>query len=551
MTTIFSYLKRKKLRLAHALMLTVLLSISIYSTYSVIYSFLTENKKTVTTIKSNDNILPFVRYLTVHFLLSSDSVFRDYWYTDSPTKEKNADGLSLDDMSNIALMNGIIYGFDYNLIHLLMPELMTTVDSTPSRLRAALKNVTANLPARGVLLGMPDMTFQPKLIKDLDEFVQNPRAGILVDKTLSYAVGNDFVRLYSAAFPNITYIQPVFFFDGLSRQSLQFTIPLDFLANTRVTDLVFGIMPVRHNKTVKLVQVISTFAATPFAATFPEIIVSGLKLVDRIALLSAEYQNGATYASSAVRTKSECQVCDGLITVGQCRFKCVIDFVIAQCQCVPFTFRRLFHSDSKGNKLPYCTIKQAAACMLKLLDTEPPCAPQSTVPCELCKCNVLGQLYTFDSKRSVFKSGLLRGIDAAVFNSAEEEEYRIYYTIRCQQRSYVLLEQQYQNTWLEMLGQVGGNLGLFLSFTLYGVWEAVVRGLAVYKRRKEKQKAKQTGTSAVAVVAPWLRMARINAEIQAGGHTTLGTGEDKLVEYRKRLEELERLLEHEPALSAS
>lgn len=560
-------LKRDKLQMLHAVTLLVLISISAYSTSSVMYSFLHENKNTVATVMTNNNILTFAKYLTVRLRLFNRSINPDTWnfnksiedhffpssdykpvdtcypanrikrrqredpdFMEKILSSAKLENTPLEAMLDIPFLTEAISTFDTAFMMMLAPEQVAEEIESQKKAAAFLKNITSSSTAHANdIYWLPHShSYEAPFIEALDKFIEDPQSDILVEKVLAHIVKDNFVRLYSFTFPNITHLPVEFFIDELKTTGLQLTIPLDFLSNINDPNQLFGVMPIT-NATIKLWSL--SYEYNSYVSPFAEKKFSGLVNTDHpLQLFRNIFENDAIYNSTSVREKSDCQMCEGTVTIEQCQFKCRIELIVDQCRCIPFSYRRLFHRDSKRNGLPRCTIKATASCLLGLIGhLGPQCARERTVPCEMQKNSLSGRLFDFSTVTAMST----QAGNAATLTRGHGN-HLLYFSLTCEQSAYILFEQKQQNTWIEMLGQVGGNLGIFLSFSLYGVWQVVAFAYMTHKRRKEKQKAKLSDYSGFGIVAPWLRLAQLNMEMESAPNKT---GENKDLE--KRVEEME------------
>lgn len=522
-----------------------LISLSIYSSYSITKSFIAKDSATLTSVENSPNSLPYVPGVSIDFEYENSdrngSIFPETWTMsrseldflfppgvgalDRVSLRKNErifysnitakDSLSLENGIDLAYLNDIIVSYDKDFVY--------GFTSHPNDIRVFFKNLSQGLAANDDTLTYNfNGAHTPEMVSVVDSFLENPSADILIQKAISKVIGSNFARVVSpdvaVSMRNIPIKLTV---DEFSESTLQFFIPFDFLGNLSSSTATVEFLPVNGTRG-PIFREISFGVGHPFLLSYVRETtteVDGSDLANKTSVLRMRLlvKNGGFFDSSLVRSESECEKCKNLGTVEHCEFKCLVDSVIDLCKCRPFTYRRLYSENNRRKALPYCTTKRYAKCLQTMAYDPARCSGKEIVPCT----TIRNKLET--------KSGFL--ID--VGNQTSDAYYRVKLEVLSEQKAYILLRERPPCTWIEVLGQIGGNLGMFISFSVLGSWQLGLYLYASYKQHYENRRATSRNVSANArsALGMWLNTAKMQSEAKRDD------------EMHRRLEKAEKIYE--------
>lgn len=209
----------------------------------------------------------------------------------------------------------------------------------------------------------------------------------------------------------------------------------------------------------------------------------------------------SAFPKTGAKSDSDAFSCENASSPAHCQFQCQLVQIVRECKCLPFTYRRLY---TEGDKRPkYCTVKDYARCLKNSENeaTSGNCRSEKSMPCVVQKNSET--LATDTSRYVLYTNGTPDDLST----------FRFYLRLVCKNGIYIVFQEKYQNNWMQMLGQLGGNLGVFLSFSLFGAWQMVMYSHQLYRERQRRSAAEATSSSSITAV--WLRMAQLNIETAA------------------------------------
>lgn len=509
-----------KLNIAYAVLVSCLIGISIYSVYSVIYSFLFDNTTTTVTVGRSANHLSFADGLSVHVSYKDRGmIFPETWSMNktelkklfppewSETKQlENSLGwnannsMTLTDRINVASATAIITSYDLEFLYgFTDKKISNSINeySKPEDVLAFFQNISDGIPAYGDRLTLAPLgEHSPRMIRNLNKFLHNPSASDLVEKTISQILGPKFALAVDPETKASTKNIPVTtLVDSLTDRRLEVFIPFDFLGNTSTKEIEIELIPFNTSSPPVFHRVLAVIAPFVFNDQVKHAYFGTERPgVTPMLTLKIELENTGIFDSTNVRT--DCAMCENFYTIEHCEHKCLLDSVVRLCACVPFSYRKLYPSQISHGKLPFCTPMDYARCFSTRKFDPSEC--RKATPCVM--------------KQNFQKFEKFEYLQSEKFETENNVSYRFNYVVSSEQRTFVQLKENFQNTWMEMLGQMGGNLGVFLSFSLLGLWQFSLYLYSYFQQQTtntqgndEEEPTAVPGT----FMASWMQMARL------------------------------------------
>lgn len=154
----------------------------------------------------------------------------------------------------------------------------------------------------------------------------------------------------------------------------------------------------------------------------------------------------------------------------ECEIQSTISFLAKSCNCVPFTYRRQLQNNEaygKRENVPFCTPKIIKECMKFSTPVEySPCLPA---------CVIVKNQYTLISENTVggmYCNGLHCTSNTVTLS------YDSFFAVN---------EERFQFTGVQILSQVGGDIGLYTGISMLGIWQCLVFIYEQYKKHKSHQ----------------------------------------------------------------
>lgn len=131
--------------------------------------------------------------------------------------------------------------------------------------------------------------------------------------------------------------------------------------------------------------------------------------------------------------------------------------------------------------------------------------------------------------------------------------YKLYLKVAAPGQTYVAFNSKPETGWMEMLGMIGGNLGVYLGFSIWGSWQFLVFVNLWYGGWKEKRAVrKASDEKARDLIMTWLSLAAVR---NMGSATKADQGvkveKDDLDALRMEFEKLIKRMEKIEAINAA
>lgn len=205
--------------------------------------------------------------------------------------------------------------------------------------------------------------------------------------------------------------------------------------------------------------------------------------------------------------------------------------IVKICKCVPFSWRMRSHISKNGpdGSSKTCSVEDYKRCWNEAIrEWEKKRKKVKCVPCVTPKNRyqiLEGAAYyegLIEDKRNVW-------------------EYRNFFVVKCEERDYLLFEEKPQFTSSQFISQIGGDLGLYIGFSMIGLLQLIIMGCQTLERRRRVDAA-ASGEGA------WKQMLQlIGNNLYGFGRTSPVEAEkyassDAIKKLQERIEALEKLV---------
>lgn len=143
-----------------------------------------------------------------------------------------------------------------------------------------------------------------------------------------------------------------------------------------------------------------------------------------------------------------------------------------KCGCISFTERRFFAKDDRWSGKPFCTPKHYEHCLEEYRKVESAIDDDMDL-CTPCK-----------AFKNVYLATTFSATEPFCPHDSTLDCYRAQVEFACGETFFVEYEERAQLGLSQLISQIGGDLGLYIGFSLIGVLELILFLVSVVKRRR-------------------------------------------------------------------